>query len=212
METRFQTNSFIPKSSLDNVVNSEGKIQRSSGSNNSGSSSFFILISFFIFVCSVVSAGIVFSMNKIAIIQKNSAIESLSKSQKDINKDTIEELKALNNRLAIINSLINNHVAVSHIFAELGKSTIKEVSYSSFSLVKNPDKSFSVSLSAQGVGYVSVIAQDDLLTSAESQKFFKNTSITNFSKSKGEDIASFGVQATISENSLNFSEVLNNNQ
>jgi hypothetical protein len=211
METRFQTTSFIPKSSLDNVIDDQGKIQRSSGSSgSSGSSSFFILISFFIFICSIVSAGIIFSLNQLSIAQKNSAIESLTKSQKDINRDTIEDIKALNNRLGVIKSLLDNHVSVSYIFNELSKNTIRQVSYSSFDLKRKNDNTFSLTLKAQGIGYESIVAQDSLLTSGPAQKFFKNTSITDFVKTKGQDITSFGIETGISSNSINFAEVLNN--
>jgi hypothetical protein len=210
METRFQTTSFIPKSSLDNVIDDQGKIQRSSGSSSSGSSSFFILISFFIFICSIVSAGIIFSLNQLSIAQKNSAIESLTKSQKDINRDTIEEIKALNNRLGVIKYLLDNHVSVSYVFSELSKNTIKQVSYSSFDLKKRNDNTFALTLKAQGIGYESIVAQDSLLTSGPAQKFFKNTSITDFVKTKGQDLTSFGIETSISANSINFAEVLNN--
>jgi len=208
METRFQTTSFIPKASLDNVVDDNGKIQRSSGSA-SGGSSFFILISFFLFVCSIVSAGIIFSLNQLAISQKKSANDSLVKSQQSINKETIEEIKSLNSRLGVIQSLLNRHVAVSLIFNELSKNTITQVSFSSFDLKRKADNTFSLSLKAQGVGYESIVAQDAQFSSAPAQKFFKNTSITDFVKSKGQDLTSFGINTSISAGAINFSEVLN---
>lgn len=208
METRFQTTSFIPKASLDNVVDDHGKIQRTSGSA-SGGSSFFILISFFLFVCSIVSAGIIFSLNQLALSQKKSANDSLVKSQQSINKETIEEIKSLNSRLGVIQSLLNRHVAASLIFNELSKNTITQVSFSSFDLKRKADNTFSLSLKAQGVGYESIVAQDAQLSSAPAQKFFKNTSITDFVKSKGQDLTSFGINTSVSNNAINFSEVLN---
>ncbi len=209
METRFQTTSFIPKASLDNVVDDHGKIQRTSGSY-SGGSSFFILISFFLFICSVVSAGIIFSLNQLAIAQKKSANDSLVNSQKDINKDTIEEIKSLNSRLGVIQSLLSKHVAVSLIFNELGKNTITQVSFSSFDLKRKTDNTYALALKAQGIGYESIVAQDAQLTSGPAQKFFKNTSITDFVKSKGQKMTSFGINTSISSGAINFAEVINN--
>ncbi len=209
METRFQTTSFIPKASLDNVVDDHGKIQRTSGSSTSGSS-FFILISFFLFICSIVSAGIIFSLNQLAISQKKSANDSLVKSQQSINKETIEEIKSLNSRLGVIQSLLNRHVAASLIFNELSKNTITQVSFSAFDLKRKTDNTFSLSLKAQGVGYESIVAQDAQFSSAPAQKFFKNTSITDFVKSKGQDLTSFGINTSVSNNAINFSEVLSN--
>ncbi|MBC7981907.1 hypothetical protein H7X65_02410 [Candidatus Parcubacteria bacterium] len=209
METRFQTTSFIPKASLDNVVDDHGKIQRTSGSS-SGGSSFFILISFFLFICSIVSAGIIFSLNQLDISQKKSANDSLVKSQQSINKETIEEIKSLNSRLGVIQSLINKHVAVSAIFNELSKNTIRQVSFSSFDLKRKTDNTYALSLKAQGVGYESIVAQDAQLSSGPAQKFFKNTSITDFVKSKGQDLTSFGINTSVSNGAINFAEVINN--
>ncbi len=209
METRFQTTSFIPKASLDNVVDDHGKINRTSGSS-AGTSSFFILISFFLFICSIVSAGIIFSLNQLAISQKKSASDSLVKSQQSINKETIEEIKSLNSRLGVIKSLLNGHVAVSSVFNELSKNTIKQVSFSSFDLKRKPDNTYSLSLKAQGIGYESIVAQDAQFLSGPAQKFFKNTSITDFVKSKGQDLTSFGINTSVSINAINFEEVINN--
>ncbi len=209
METRFQTTSFIPKASLDNVVDDKGKIQRTTGSS-SGGSSFLLLISFFIFICSLVSAGIIFSLNQIDITTKKNATESLAASQQSINKETIDDIKSLNNRLAAIKSLLDKHVAVSVIFDELSKNTIRQVSFSSFDLKKKGDNTYSLSLKANGVGYASIVAQDSQLSSGPTQKFFKNSSVTDFVKSKGQDLTTFGINTSVSMNSINFSEIINN--
>jgi hypothetical protein len=209
METKFQTTSFIPKASLDNVVDDKGKIQNTSMNRNNGSS-FFVLISFFLFVCSLVSAGIIFSLNQLDLTQKKIANDSLVKSQKDINKETIEGIKSLNNRLQIVNSLLERHVATSVIFGELSRNTLKQVSFSSFDLKKKSDNTFSLNMKAQGIGYESIVAQDSQFSSGAAQKFFKNTIITDFIKSKGQDIATFGVETNISGNSVKFSEIINN--
>lgn len=209
METRFQTTSFIPKASLDNVVDDKGKIQRSTGSS-SGSSSFVLLISFFIFICSMVSGGIIFSLNKIDVARKASATASLAASQKSINKDTIEEIKSLNNRLAVIKSLLNRHVAVSVIFDQLAQNTIKQVSFSSFDLKRKSDNTYALNLKANGIGYTSIVAQDNQFTSGQAQKFFKNTLITDFVKTKGQDMTTFGISTNISANSISYSEIINN--
>jgi hypothetical protein len=209
METKFQTNSFIPKSSLNNVIDESGKIQRSSGSG-SGSSSIFVLISFFIFVCSIVSAGIIFSLNELALSQKKIKNDSLVKYEKDINKETLEKIKQLNNKLSLISNLLKKHTITTAVFDELSKNTIKQVSFSSFDLKKKNDNNFSLNLNAQGIGYESVIAQDAQFSTPEAKKIFKNTTITNFSKSKGQSITTFGVETTVSGNAINFNEIIKN--
>ncbi len=209
METRFQTTSFIPKASLDNVVDDKGKIQRTSGSSSSGSS-FLLLISFFIFVCSLVSAGIILSLNKIDLVRKQKLNESLISYQKNVNTPTIEEIKSLNNRLTVIKALLDRHTAVSVVFDELSKNTIKQVSFSSFDLKKRNDNTYSIALKANGVGYTSIVAQDSQFTAGPAQNFFKNTSITDFVKSKGQDLTTFGINTSVSANSIKFSEIISN--
>ncbi len=209
METKFQTNSFVPKSSL-NVVDDSGNINRSPKISNN-TTSFFILISFFLFVCSVVSAGIVFSLNQLSTNLKKSAVSDLDKYKKDLNTETVEDIKSLDNRLEVVTSLIEKHTVASKIFEELSKNTIKQVSFSSLDLKRKTDNTFSVTLKAQGVRYESIVAQDIQFSTPSAQKFFKNTSITDFSKSKGQNQVSFGIETSISNNVINFSKIINNN-
>ncbi len=209
METKFQTNSFVPKSTL-NVIDDSGTINKSPRIS-SNTTSFFILISFFIFVCSIVSAGIVFTLNKFSIAEKKSAITSLENYKKDLNKETVEDIKSLDNRLEVISALIQRHTVATTIFEELSKNTIKKVSFSSFDLKRKTDNTFSVTLKAQGIRYESIVAQDIQFATPAAQKFFKNTSITDFSKSKGQNQVSFGIETSISNNVINFSKIINNN-
>ncbi len=207
METRFQTNSFIPKASLDNIVDDRGKLQRPVSTN--GGTSFLLLLSFFIFICSLVSAGIVFSLNKIDLSRKKTANDSLVRSQQSINKETIEDIKSLNNRLALIKSLTDRHVASSIVFEELAKNTIRQVSFSGFDLKRKNDGTYTLTLKAQGIGYESIVAQDSQFSTGQAQRVFKNTSITDFIKSKGQDLTSFTIETSLAGNSVLLSEIIN---
>lgn len=208
METRFQTNSFIPKASLDNVVDDRGKLQRPTGVGTGGTS-LFLLLSFFIFICSLVSAGIVFSLNKIDVSRKKAANDSLARSQQSINKETIEDIKSLNNRLTLIKSLTEKHVATSIVFEELAKNTIRQVSFSGFDLKKRNDGTYALTLKAQGIGYESIVAQDSQFSTGQAQRVFKNTSISDFIKSKGQDLTSFTIETSLTNNSVLLSEAIN---
>ena len=98
----------------------------------------------------------------------------------------------------------------SVVFEELSKNTIKKVSFSSFDLKRKSDNTFSLVLKAQGIGYESIIAQDAQFSTPLAQKFFKNTSIPDFSKNKGQALTSFSVETSVSNNSINFSKLINN--
>ncbi len=207
METRFQTTSFIPRASLDNVVDDKGHIQKRSSSIFSGGS-LFTLISFFVFICSLVAAGVVFSLDKLSVSNKTTAEKALAKYQERSNAQTIEDLKAVNDRLEILKTLLDNHVAVRPLFAEVGRNTLDRVSLTGFSLKRKPDGTFSLGLKAQGVGYESIVVQDKQFSEVVAQKTFKNTSISDFSKARGQDLAVFNINTTVVENAVNFSSLI----
>ncbi|MES2623273.1 MAG: hypothetical protein V4576_02575 [Patescibacteria group bacterium] len=207
METRFQTTSFIPKSSLDNVVSEDGQIQKSSG-GHSTTGSLVTLICFFLFVCSLVSGGVVFFLDKLANTTKAQAEKDLAAYQKRNTTETITEIKNLQDRLNLVDGLVRNHTAVSPLFDQLAAVTLSRVSFSAFDLKKKNDGSFSLALKAQGVGYESIVAQDTQFSSVIAQKTFKNTIISDFSKPKGQDLASFSLTTTVASPAVNFATLI----
>lgn len=215
METRFQTTSFIPKTSLDNTVSEDGHIQKQNSGSSTGTGGVVSLICFFIFVCSLVSAGVVFSLLKLSKSKKDVSEKSLASYQKENTTETINSLKSLSDRLSIIDTLIRNHVAISALFIEISKNTLEKVSLTDFSLKRKTDNTFSLDIKAQGVGYESIVAQDKQFSSSQAQRVFKNTLISDFSKPKGQDIASFSINTTVAGPAINFAglvKVSNNNQ
>ena len=211
METKFQTTSFIPKASLDNVVDDGGHLQKRSSLSHDGSGNLFTLLAFFVFICSLVAAGVVFSLNKLSVSNKAKAESDLAKYQERSNAETIEEIKSLNNRLDILKHLIENHVAVRPLFAEISKNTLDKVSFSGFNLKRKPDGTFALTMKAQGVGYESIVVQDQQFSTPGAQKVFKNTSIVDFSKPKGQDLASFTLNTTVVENAIRFAALVRPN-
>jgi hypothetical protein len=203
METRFQTTSFIPKTSLDNVVDDGGHLQKTPG-HHGGQGSLFTLLAFFIFICSLVAAGVVFSLSKLSVSNKSEAQKSLAVYQAKNNTETIEEIKSLSNRLNILQNLLTEHVAVVPLFGEISRNTLDKVSWTSFSLKRKPDGTFSLTMKAQGVGYESIVVQDKQFSTPIAQKVFKNTSISDFSKPKGQDLASFTLNTTVVHTAVNF--------
>ncbi len=201
METRFQTTSFIPKASLDNVVSEDGHLQKQ---RSSGGVSLMTLFALLVFIGSVVSAVVVFFLVNIEVANKEQLRKDINAYQSRITAETISELKHIEDRLKLIEVLVKSHVKTSRIFRELESNTLKRVSFNSFDLKKKPDQSFSLSLKAQGIGYESIVAQDKKFSDIIAQKTFKNTSITDFSKPKGQDISSFNIITTIAPSAANF--------
>lgn len=208
METRFQTTSFIPKTSLDNVVSETGQIQKNR-SGHSTPGSIVTLLCFFLFVCSLVSAGVVFFLGKLADTTKVQAEKDLAGYQKRNTTETIVEIKTLQDRLLLVDNLVKNHVAISPLFDQLAANTLTRVSLTSFELKKKADGAFGLSLKAQGVGYESIVAQDTQFSSPVAQRIFKNTIISDFSKPKGQDVATFSLTTTIATPAVNFATLIN---
>lgn len=210
METRFQTTSFIPKTSLDNVVSEGGQFQKKqSGSPATGN--LVLLICFFLFVCSLVSAGVVFFLGKLTDTTKAQVENTLVEYQKRNSSETIVEIKNIQDRLVLIGNLIKDHVAVSPLFDRLAENTLSRVSFSSFDLKRKNDGSFVLNLKAQGIGYESIVAQDTQFSSALAQKTFKNTIISDFSKAKDQDFAIFNLSTTIPASAAKFVTFVNGN-
>lgn len=206
METRFQTTSFIPKTSLDNVVSEDGQIKKNNKHSPAGN--LVLLLCFFLFVSSLVSAGVVFFLTKLTETAKVTVQKSLIDYQKRNSTETIVDIKNLQDRLNLIENLIKNHSAVSPIFYKLGENTLSKVSFNSFDLKKKTDGSYILSLKAQGLGYESIVAQDTQFSSALAQKTFKNTVITDFSKPKDQDITTFSLTTTIPASVVRFATLV----
>lgn len=206
METRFQTTSFIPKTSLESVVSEGGQFQKKS---SQATGNLVLLFCFFLFVCSLVSAGVVFFLNKLTDTTKQQVGKTLAEYQMRNSAETIVEIKNLQDRLLLIQNLIKEHVAVSPLFDRLAENTLSKVSFNSFDLKRKSDGSITLALKAQGIGYESIVAQDTQFSSALAQKTFKNTVISDFSKAKDQDVAVFSLTTTIPASSVRFATFVN---
>lgn len=201
METRFQTTSFIPKTSLDNIVSENGKLQEKT---SPARGNLVLLFCFFLFVCSLVSSGVVFFLGKLTDTTKAQVEKDLKQYQARNTSDTIVEIKNLQDRLLIIAGLIQDHVAISPIFDKLAENTLSRVSFTGFDLKRKSDGTITIALKAQGIGYESIVAQDTQFSSALAQKTFKNTVINDFSKAKNQDIALFSLTTTVPPSAAKF--------
>lgn len=207
METRFQTTSFIPKTSLDNIVSENGKLQKKASST---SGNLVLLLCFFLFVCSLVSAGVVFFLSKLTDTTEIQVKKTLAGYQQRNSSETIVEIKNLQDRIILIENLIKEHVAVSPLFQKLAENTLSRVSFNGFDLKRKGDGSITISLKAQGIGYESIVAQDTQFSSALAQKTFKNTVISDFSKAKNQDIAVFSLNTTVPSSASRFASFVGN--
>lgn len=154
MEKDFQT-SFIPKQS---VVPERTVAPR--GIN------IFTIVGVVVFLTTIAASGGL-------LIYKGLTERSITKmaSDLDIAKNRFEpskivQLEVLNKRLNAATEILGKHVAISPIFEELGKITMKTVRFRDFeySLSSEPSPKIFVRMTGEGVGYRSIALQSDLFS------------------------------------------------
>jgi hypothetical protein len=132
--------------------------------------------------------------------------DTLQQARKGFDIDTIKELKRLDTRIETAKNLLDQHMAISGVFDILQQTTLKTISYSSFSLVSvaasdsgdvaaGPGAASSIQIKMSGVAqsFNSVALQSDLLVKTRGIKepIFSNVALDQ----KGN--VSFSVSALI---------------
>jgi hypothetical protein len=154
VESKFQT-SFIPKKSLES---------RPAGGGRRPAGLFRLFAILILLVALAVWGGVylwkLYLNNKI-----QGAEQSLAASQKEFELGTVSTLTRLDTRLSASSNLMNNHLAISKIFAELQNITLKSVRFNDFSLsYGGPDKGLVLTMKGQAQSYASVAKQSDIFS------------------------------------------------
>ncbi len=120
--------------------------------------------------------------------------------------DTINKLQVLGKRLASSNEVLGKHIAVSPIFEELQKITMKTVRFTKFSYELGTDKSpnIKVVMSGQAIGYRSIALQGDLLSKNKNfiDPVFSNLSLDD----KGNVL--FDLEFSVDQNFVDYKQML----
>ena len=141
--------SFIPKRSLD-----------TSASRGPGFGLFF-LIALLVFVASLVAAGGAFLYQQYLNKSLADKKASLDLAQGAYDPATIQELVRLDERIKQAQTLLNNHAAVSPVFAFLSNQTLEHVAFSSFDFSLQGDGSAKISMAGQADSFSTVALQSD---------------------------------------------------
>ena len=153
MDTNFQT-SFIPKKPLAEERTAPTK----------GTSLFSFIATLVFFAALAAAAGMYFYESS---LQKSIASDnaSLTAARNAFEPSLITTLQTLNRRMTDANTLLNNHVAVSPIFAALEVNTLKSVQFTKFSYLASSDPTADVTVKMSGVAldYSTIALQSDQL-------------------------------------------------
>ncbi len=164
--TQFATHSNVPLGSmpLNERIDDSKKI-----------SLFQIFIYAILAVCVIVTAGLFGYQNYL-----NSKIESqkkiLDEKDKTLGVINLVEMKALSNRMKVVNQVLSEHASVRSAFLILEKSIEDPVTYKSFDLKKSTTgNSYDLKVGAVASSYKAVAQQLDTLNSDEfNKKFISN--------------------------------------
>ncbi len=140
--------------------------------------SLFSIIATIIFVTVLVLAGVVFGVGKFierSITQKQETLdEELAKFQGKL----VSDLSILDTRFNVSSELLKNHFALSEFFDFLGKTTLKNVRFSSFSF-NNEGQAPTVSLNGETINFAAVALQQIEFTTEKNGQYIKNVAIAN---------------------------------
>lgn len=166
MDKEFQT-SFIPKKT---VIESPKKIRSGGGVVN--------LISFIIFIVSLISAGGAYFYRESVKTNIEEYKRSLAVAKNQFEPSLITELQILDKRLNAATTILDKHIAVSPIFVLLEEVTLPTVRYSDFSYeVDTTTNLVNVTMKGEAKGYNFIALQADLF---DDNKFIKNPIFSDF--------------------------------
>lgn len=162
MDTKFQS-SFIPKQPVNVPARS------TSGSN------IFFLISFVIFIISLVGAGGMYLWDKQLDKQIIDVNSSLTLARNSFDQNTVKEFSHLNDKINAADFLLKQHVAPSVLFGIIGDSTLKNVRFTNFKYSNAGGDKVSISMSGEAVSYEAVALQSSAFTNPKLRNVFRNT-------------------------------------
>ena len=152
MEPKFQT-SFIPKTPITSSSVSLPSAPRS------GSISLLASVATILFILSILTALGLFVYEKVLTSQIASLDQSLVAAQGAFDTDTIKQLITASNQIQAAKTLLDQHVAVSNMFAVLESNVLPAVQFTSFSFDNSTDGTVAVTLEGQAQSYATVAKQ-----------------------------------------------------
>lgn len=165
-----------------------------------------------LFVISVLSIGGVFIWKQILLSSQTTYQQSLAQREKSFNIDQISLMKAQAAKIQLARQLLNNHMAISKIFAVISKLTSENVRFLSMDLTvpagtQNP---FQLVLAGYGRSFPSVAFQSDVLNQLDKyglRTVVKNAIVSDPSLNHDGTVG-FGFTAQIDPSSFAYSKNL----
>jgi len=144
--------SFVPKQ----------PVATSSRKQKSGTNIFFIIAGTVAIISIILAAG-VFGYELYLKNARDQKTASLAEAQKAVNLDTVEEFIRLKNRLSTVESLLNQHVALSEFFDTLEARTLQTVRFSALTIAIEDDRTAEIQMEGVARSFNALAAQSSAI-------------------------------------------------
>ncbi len=197
-EPKFQT-SFIPKATM-----VEPKAKR-------GGIGIFLFVSIIIFFLSVGFAAFVYLDKQLLVKEIATSQANIATNQSSFDTPTIESIVELSSRIAVGNTLLANHVAVTPVFNFLNQATLSNVQFKDFSFTgssnANGQTVLNIEMNGTAKDFATVASQADEFGTSTWKNIITGTKISNLSVNSDGSI-SFLLSATVLPNLISYEQNL----
>lgn len=163
MASNFQS-SFIPK---------EPATQQAFKPKKTGFLGFLAVL---LFLVSIAGAGGVFFYKSLLKKDVQELESQLAAAEKNIDKETINEMSKFSRKLSTVKSIVFKHRVVSNFIEALASSTVSAVQFTDFSFGDIKDEGLTVNLLGKALNYSSIATQENILYQNE---YFKSIDFSN---------------------------------
>jgi len=164
----------------------------------------FFIIGGVIAIISLVLAAAVFGYELYLKNARDQKSIGLAQAQKAVNLDTVEEFIRLKNRLSTVETLLNQHIALSEFFDTLEARTLQTVRFSGLTIAVEDDRSAEIQMEGVARSFNALAAQSSAIAS---EKRIKRAIFSDISVNKNGTVA-FTLTATLDPRLITSAEVL----
>lgn len=155
-------------------------------------------------IISIVLAAGVFGYEMYLKNARDQKSAQLAAAQKEVNIDTVEGFIRLKNRLNTVETLLNQHVALSEFFDTLESRTLQTVRFSGLSVAVEDDRSAEIKMEGVARSFNALAAQSSAIAA---EKRIKRAIFSDISVNENGTVA-FSLTATVDPRLITSGDVL----
>jgi hypothetical protein len=188
MAPNFQS-SFIPKESVTEEVFKKKKAGPIG------------ILAVSLFISSIVISVAMFVYKDIVKSSIKDLQSQLTAAEKNIDKDTINQMSQFSRKLTVAKSIVARHEVISKFLTALASSTVSSVQFSSFKYGSLKEGKLTVNLKGKATSYAAVALQENILTQ---NKYFQSISFSNLTLAD-KGLVSFDLDISVDPQIVSYS-------